>query len=121
MKFAAAALFFLGLNATNALGQFPDNYSMSAPDSRQIDRNDIWVVDTGDGVWIVDTGAGVWVVDTGVGLTDVEMEYLMLLQEGYSEEEATFRLLGESAGEGDPEPSKVKKPTFGPHMVTFDN
>ncbi len=79
VKLAAIVACFIGLHASKASAEFPRG-----------DRNDIWVVDTGD------------------GYSEVEWTYLMMLDLGLTEYEAMV-LLGD----------KVERPTFGPHFISF--
>ena len=67
VKLAAIAACFVGLHASKASAEFPRG-----------DRNDVWVVDTGD------------------GYTEVEWTYLMMLDLGLTEYEAMV-LLGDEA------------------------
>ena len=63
----------------------------------------------------------IWVVDTGNGYSEVEWTYLMLLDLGLTEYEAAILVLGESTADGHPTATKVERPVFGPHILTFDN
>ena len=63
--------------------------------------------------------SNVWVVDTGNGYTEVEWTYLMLLDLGLSEFEATIFALSDSIGDERPKPTKLERPVFGPHILSF--
>ena len=89
VKLFAIAACFIGLNASKASAEFPRG-----------DRNDIWVVDTGN------------------GYSEVEWTYLMLLDMGLPDYEAMV-LLGDEASTTT-EPTNVERPTFGPHFLSFD-
>lgn len=91
-KLAAIAPCFLGLQASNTFAE----------------------VRTGD-------RSNVWVVDTGGGYSEVEWAYLMLLDLGLTEYETAMLGLDEYIATGRPKPTKVERPVFGPHMVTFDD
>ena len=67
VKLAAIAACFVGLNASKASAEFPRG-----------DRNDIWIVDTGN------------------GYSEVEWTYLMLLDMGLTEYEAMVLLADEA-------------------------
>ena len=45
----------------------------------------------------------------------------MLLDLGLTEYEAAILVLGESTADGHPKATKVERPVFGPHILTFDN
>ncbi len=67
VKLAAIAACFVGIHAPKASAEFPRG-----------DRNDVWVVDTGD------------------GYSEVEWTYLMLLDLGLTEYEAMVLLADEA-------------------------
>ncbi|OUW84751.1 MAG: hypothetical protein CBD74_04025 [Saprospirales bacterium TMED214] len=92
VKLAAIAACFIGLQASNASAEV-----------RTGDRSDVWVVDTGG------------------GYTEVEWTYLMLLDLGLNDDEAAMLVLGESTGDRHQKPTKVERPVFGPHFISFDD